>query len=134
MIQKEKYYIFYDGDCGFCNFWVQWILKNDQKNQFLFAALQSEFGQKFLKERNLKTTDFNTIYLWKPESFYCIKSDAILTITNALGGVYYMANLAKIFPKSLRDFGYDVIAKNRNRLKPQSCTIPTPEQRKKFIE
>ena len=134
MIQKEKYYIFYDGDCGFCNFWVQWILKNDQKNQFLFAALQSEFGQKFLKERNLKTTDFNTIYLWKPESFYCIKSDAILTITNALGGVYYMANLAKIFPKSLRDFGYDVIAKNRNRLLPKSCTIPTPEQREKFIE
>lgn len=134
MINKEKYYIFYDGDCGFCNFWVQWILKNDKKEQFLFAALQSEFGQKFLSERNLKTNDFNTIYLWKPESFYCIKSDAILTITNALGGVYYMANLAKIFPKSLRDFGYDVIAKNRNRLKPQSCTIPTPEQRKKFIE
>jgi predicted DCC family thiol-disulfide oxidoreductase YuxK len=134
LIQKEKYYIFYDGDCGFCNFWVQWILKNDQKNQFLFAALQSEFGQKFLKERNLKTTDFNTIYLWKPESFYSIKSDAILTIANALGGIYYMANLAKIFPKSIRDFGYAAIAKNRNRLKPQSCTIPTPEQREKFIE
>ena len=134
MIQKEKYYIFYDGDCGFCNFWVQWVLKNDKKDQFLFSALQSEFGQNFLKERNLKTNDLNTIYLWKPESFYSTKSDAILTITNALGGVYYIANLAEILPKSIRDFGYDVIAKNRKKLKPQACAIPTPEQKKKFIE
>ena len=134
MISKAEYYIFYDGDCGFCNFWIQWILKNDKKNQFLFSALQSDFGHKFLRERGLKTNTFNSIYLWKPDSFYSIKSDAILSIANTLGGVYFLANLAKILPKTFRDFIYDVIAKNRNRLKPQTCTIPTPEQRKKFIE
>lgn len=134
MIDKNKYYVFYDGDCGFCNFWVQWILKNDKKNQYLFAALQSDFGQNFLKERNLKSDDFDTIYLWKPNDFYLTKSDAILKIANTIGGIYYFANFSKISPKFIRNLGYDLIAKNRKKLMEQTCIIPTPEQRKKFVE
>ncbi len=134
MIDKNKYYVFYDGDCGFCNFWVQWILKNDKKNQYLFAALQSDFGQNFLKERSLKSDDFDTIYLWKPNDFYLTKSDAILKIANTIGGIYYFANFSKISPKFIRNLGYDLIAKNRKKLMEQTCIIPTPEQRKKFVE
>lgn len=134
MIDKNKYYVFYDGDCGFCNFWVQWILENDKEDQYLFAALQSDFGQNFLKERSLKSDDFDTIYLWKPNAFYYTKSDAILKIANTIGGIYYFANLSKIFPKFIRNLGYDLIAKNRKKLMEQTCIIPTPEQRKKFVE
>lgn len=133
MIQKDKYYIFYDGDCGFCNFWVQWVLKNDKQDQFLFAALQSDFGQKFLKERGLKNNNFNTIYLWKPDAYYLTKSDAILKIATTIGGIYYLANISKIFPKFMRNIGYDIIAKNRKKLMKESCLLPSPEQRKKFI-
>lgn len=133
MIQKDKIYIFYDGDCGFCNFWVQWILKNDTKDQFLFAALQSDFGQNFLKERGLKTNDFDTIYIWKPEAYYHTKSDAIMKIANTIGGIYYLSNVFKLFPKSIRNVGYDLIAKNRKKIMNESCTLPTPEERKKFI-
>lgn len=134
MIDKNKYYVFYDGDCGFCNFWVQWILENDKEDQYLFAALQSDFGQNFLKERSLKSDDFDTIYLWKPNAFYLTKLDAILKIANTIGGIYYFANLSKIFPKFIRNLGYDLIAKNRKKLMEQTCIIPTPEQRKKFVE
>ncbi|GGP04667.1 membrane protein [Cloacibacterium rupense] len=134
MIDKNKYYVFYDGDCGFCNFWVQWILENDKEDQYLFAALQSDFGQNFLKERSLKSDDFDTIYLWKPNAFYLTKLDAILKIANTIGGIYYFANISKIFPKFIRNLGYDLIAKNRKKLMEQTCIIPTPEQRKKFVE
>lgn len=134
MIDKNKYYVFYDGDCGFCNFWVQWILENDKEDQYLFAALQSDFGQNFLKERSLKSDDFDTIYLWKPNAFYLTKLDAILKIANTIGGIYYFTNLSKIFPKFIRNLGYDLIAKNRKKLMEQTCIIPTPEQRKKFVE
>lgn len=133
MIQKDKYYIFFDGDCGFCNFWVQWILKNDKKNTFIFAALQSDFGQNFLKERNLEHKDFNTIYLWKPGSFFEIKSDAILTTTKLLGGFYQLLNLFRHLPKPFRNACYDIIAKYRKTIMPQSCLLPTEEQRKKMI-
>lgn len=133
-IHAEKYYVFYDGDCGFCNHWVQWILKNDKKDFFLFAALQSEFGQRFLKERNLENKNFNTIYLWKPNSFYLVKSEAILQIAKIIGGKYALLANFKIFPTFFSDIIYNQIAKRRLKLAGKNCLLPTPEERKKFIE
>ncbi len=132
-IHAEKYYVFYDGDCGFCNHWVQWILKNDKKDLFLFAALQSEFGQIFLKERNLENKNFNTIYLWKPNSFYLTKSQSITKIAKLLGGKYGVLATLNLFPAFLSDTIYDQIAKRRLKLATQNCLLPTPEERKKFI-
>ena len=133
MIDSSKYYVFYDGDCGFCNHWVQWILKNDARDQFLFSSLQSDFGQYFLKERGLETQDLNTIYLWKPQSFYLTKSQAIIKIGDVLGGKYCLLALMKYFPKFLTDFVYNQVAANRHRLAPDHCMVLQPNQKEKFI-
>lgn len=130
----NKYVVFFDGDCGVCNFWVQWILERDIKDQFMFASLQSEFGQKFLSERGLDTKVFNTMYLWKPNSYYLIKSKAVLEIARLLGGIYQLSVIGKIIPSFLSDKLYDVVSKNRMKLANQKCYLPTPHQRKKFIE
>lgn len=131
---QNKHIIFFDGDCGICNFWVQWILKRDTKDQFLFASLQSDFGQKFLSERGLETKELNTIYLWKPNQFYLIKSRAILQIINLLGGIYKLSGIGKILPTSLSDQIYDIISRNRMKLSTQKCFLPDQHQKAKFIE
>ena len=133
MIHKNKYYVFYDGECGFCNFWVQWILNNDKKDKFLFASLQGNFGQNFLKERNLETNNFNTIYLWKPEAYYLKKSSAIIKIAENLGGKYRLSTLIRIIPRFIRDFVYDAISNRRKKLMNASCLLPNVLQRKKII-
>ncbi|AZI67614.1 DUF393 domain-containing protein [Kaistella daneshvariae] len=132
-IDPTKYYVFYDGECGFCNFWVHWILKRDNKDQFLFAALQGEFGQKFLGDRNLELKDLDTLYLWKPDEYYLRKSHAVFKISEILGGVYQFISLLRFLPTFITDFFYDQIAENRKSLATQACEIPTPEERKKFI-
>lgn len=131
---QNKHIVFFDGDCGVCNFWVQWILERDKKDQFMFASLQSGFGQKFLSERGLETNVFNTMYLWKPEHYYLIKSRAVLQIANLLGGIYKLSVIGKIIPRFLSDALYDIVSKNRMKLANQKCYLPTPHQRKKFIE
>lgn len=131
---EQKHIVFFDGECGVCNFWVQWILERDRKDQFMFASLQSDFGQKFLSERGLETNVFNTMYLWKPNQYYLIKSRAVLQIANLLGGVYKLSAIGKIIPGFLSDKVYDIISKNRMKLANQKCYLPTPHQRKKFIE
>ncbi|WP_300672892.1 DCC1-like thiol-disulfide oxidoreductase family protein [Soonwooa sp.] len=130
---QNKYIVFYDGDCGFCNFWVQWILDRDKKDQFLFAALQSNLGQKFLKERHQNFQDFDSIFLWKPTSFYLKKSDAAIKIAQILGGLYRTAIVGKLLPHFVRDFMYDQVAKRRKKLMSLHCRIPTENDRKKFI-
>ncbi|MCY0977676.1 DCC1-like thiol-disulfide oxidoreductase family protein [Chryseobacterium wangxinyae] len=131
---KNKNVVFFDGDCGFCNFWVQWILERDRKDRFLFASLQSEFGQKFLSDHNLETKQFNTLYLLKPDGKYLSKSGAVLKIARLLGGIYAPLNIGIILPKPLRDHIYDLVSRNRMKLAAQKCFLPDPHQRKKFIE
>ncbi len=129
-----KHIVFFDGDCGVCNFWVQWILKRDKKDRFLFASLQSDFGQQFLTERKLNTEVFNTLYLWKPNHYYLEKSKAVLQIAHLLGGIYKLSAIGKIIPGFLSDQIYDAVSRNRMKLSNQKCYLPTPDERKKFIE
>lgn len=131
---QNKHIVFFDGDCGVCNFWVQWILERDKKDQFMFASLQSDFGQKFLSERGLNTKVFITMYLWKPGQYYLEKSKAVLKIASLLGGIYKISALGKIIPSFLSDKIYDVVSKNRMKLANQKCYLPTPHQRAKFIQ
>ena len=131
---QDKHIVFFDGDCGVCNFWVQWILERDKKNRFMFASLQSDFGQKFLSERGLNTKIFNTMYLWKPNRYYLEKSRAVLKIADLLGGVYKLSAIGRIVPKFLSDKVYDKVSENRMKLANQKCYLPTPEERKKFIQ
>jgi len=131
---QNKHIVFFDGECGVCNFWVQWILERDKNDQFMFASLQSDFGQSFLSERGLETKVFNTMYLWKPNQYYLIKSKAVLQIASILGGIYKLSGIGKIFPASLSDSIYDIISRNRMKLANQKCYLPTPHQRGKFIE
>lgn len=131
---QNKHIVFFDGECGVCNFWVQWILERDKKDQFMFASLQSEFGQKFLSERKLETKQFNTLYLWKPHQYYLVKSKAVLKISSLLGGIYSLASVGKLLPHFISDSIYDMISRNRMKLSAQKCFLPDKNQKKKFIE
>ncbi|MGH2566466.1 MAG: thiol-disulfide oxidoreductase DCC family protein, partial [Ginsengibacter sp.] len=47
--------ILFDGVCNLCNVAVQFVIKRDRKNQFVFASLQSEEAKKILAEYNFST-------------------------------------------------------------------------------
>jgi predicted DCC family thiol-disulfide oxidoreductase YuxK len=42
----------------------------------------------------------------------------------------------RIVPRPVRDWGYDIVARNRYRWfgRTDSCMVPTPELRARFIE
>jgi len=131
---NNKNIVFFDGECGVCNFWVQWILERDKKDKFLFSSLQSGFGQKFLSDRGLETKQFNTLYLLKPDGNYLIKSRAVLEIAGLLGGLYSFLKIGTLLPTSLRDRLYDMVSRNRMKISAQKCFLPDQHQKKKFIE
>ncbi|SFN37547.1 Predicted thiol-disulfide oxidoreductase YuxK, DCC family [Paenimyroides ummariense] len=131
---KETYILLYDGECGFCNFWVNWVMRNDRKGIFNFASLQGNFGQNFLTDKSLPLKRFNTLYLIEPNGEVHDKSNAVIKICRLLGSWYKLAVVFKIVPKFLRDKIYDLIAKNRRKLASGNCPLPTKEQRKMFLD
>ena len=126
--------ILFDGVCNFCNFWVNFIIYRDKNDSFRFAALQSETGQKLLKNLNLSTDDFDTFILIESEKYF-IKSTAALIISKSLPGLWKSLFVIIIIPEPVRNFIYDLVAKNRYKFfgRKDVCRIPTEDEKKKFI-
>ena len=126
--------ILFDGLCNFCNFWVNFLLDRDKKDKFRFTPLQSEKGEELLKKFNLSTKDFDTFVLIDGDKYY-IRSTASLIVAKNLGGLWKVLYSLIIIPGPIRDFIYNLVAKNRYKLfgKKESCRIPTPEERSKFL-
>lgn len=135
-IPKGKKIILFDGVCNLCNSSVNRVIKWDKKNTFLFASLQSNYGKSLLDKLEIDTALTDSIILYEPGVSYEIKSTAILKIANDLGGFWKLMNVFFLLPSSFRDPIYDYIAKNRYKWygKKDSCMIPTPELKAKFLD
>lgn len=126
--------ILFDGVCNLCNSSIQKVIENDEKNIFKFASLQSDFGQEFLKKNSFNQDEFNSMILIDGEKFYT-KSDAALRIGKELKGIYKVSKYLLWIPKFIRNTVYSFISKNRYNWfgKKESCWLPTPELKQKFI-
>ena len=135
-IEKGKKVILFDGVCNLCNSSVNRVIKWDKKDVFLFASLQSDFGKGLITKLHIDTKHTDSIILYEPGISYDIKSTAILKITNDLGGFWKLMAVFFIIPTPIRDWVYDFIARNRYKWygKKDSCMIPTPELKAKFLD
>lgn len=125
--------IFFDGYCGLCNGFVDFILKIDKEAKFKFSPLQSEFAAQRLPEAYTKDLK-SVVYLDDKNNLYT-KSEAVMKILSDIGGVWKSALVGKLLPESLRDHAYNMVAENRYKLfgKKDTCRLPTPEERTRFI-
>ena len=135
-LPKDKKLILFDGVCNLCNNSINFVIRKDKKNQFLFAPLQGELGEKFIRERNIDTAKTDSIILLEPGKAYYVKSSAALKIGQSFGGAWKMLAIFEWIPTSISDFFYDIIAKNRYRWfgRMDNCMIPTPELKAKFLD
>ncbi|MGM0933082.1 MAG: thiol-disulfide oxidoreductase DCC family protein [Bacteroidota bacterium] len=135
-IPKDKKIVLFDGVCNLCNGAVTYIIKHDKKDIFRFASLQSELGRKLVSERGMDPDDLDSIILIEPGVAYFRKSTAALEISKDLSGGASLLQYFWFIPESLRDGIYNLIANNRYKWygKKESCMIPTPELKSKFLD
>ena len=136
MKEEEYKIILFDGVCNLCNNAINFVIKRDKKSVFRFASLQSEIGQKLINERGIDTSKIDSIILIDPGTAWYEKSTAALQIAKQLSGMLPLLSVFLIFPKSFRDWIYDIIARNRYKWfgKKDQCMIPTPELKALFID
>lgn len=134
MNNSPTYILLFDGVCNLCNGFVQFIINRDPKGKFKFAPLQSESGQALLKQFSLPTDDFDSFVLIKDDKYY-LKSTATLHVLKELGGVWKLFYSLIVFPRALRDFVYNIVAKSRYKLfgKRESCMVPTDDIKGRFL-
>ncbi|WP_235528534.1 thiol-disulfide oxidoreductase DCC family protein [Pedobacter sp. Leaf194] len=127
--------IFFDGICNLCNASVQFAIKRDSKKVLRFTALQGVFAQSVLPEYNLDLTKINSILLLDENRIYT-KSSAALRVAKKLDGLWPLLYSLIIIPKFIRDWLYDIVAKNRYKWwgKQEVCWVPTPELKSRFYD
>ncbi len=135
-LPKDKKIILFDGVCNLCNNAVNFIIEHDKKDVFRFASLQSEIGKKLTSERGIDSEELDSIVLIEPGVAYFKKSTAALEISKELSGGYSMLKYFSFLPEGLRDGVYGLIANNRYKWfgKKESCMIPTPKLKAKFLD
>ncbi|KAB1071889.1 DUF393 domain-containing protein [Tamlana haliotis] len=135
-LPKHKQLILFDGVCNLCDSSVQYVIKHDKKDLFMFAALQSTIGKQLIDTYNIDTNKTDSILLYTPENGVKHKSTAALKIATHLGFPPNLMGVFLIVPAFIRNWVYDFIAKNRYKWygKKEACMIPTPELKSKFLD
>lgn len=132
--RADKAIVFFDGLCNFCDASVQFILKRDHKDLFLFAPLQSQIAKEMLPGLNINPSHPDSIILSYKGKIYDT-SAAVFKICILLGWPWRFFAVFLIVPPFIRNAAYKFFAKMRYKWfgKKEVCMLPTPEQAAKFI-
>ena len=128
--------VFFDGQCHLCARSVQFIIRRDRAGKFRFASLQSEAGKTAIQAA---TTAGNpppdSLILWEDGQYYTAAA-AALRIASQLDGGWKLLAGFRILPRFLRENLYRLVARHRYKWfgKRETCWLPRPEWRERFID
>ena len=131
--------LLYDGLCGFCDGTVQFILRHDRRGALRFATLQGDFARGVI-DRHPELDGVDSLVLVERDASGVeqvhVRSNGALHVARYLGGAWHLARVTAIVPRFIRDAAYDGFARIRYRVfgRHDSCPIPSPEQRARFID
>ena len=125
-VEEDANIILFDGVCKLCNLWCRLVIHFSKTPTFTFIPMQSEKGQIILNKLRFSTDTFNTI-LYIEDNMIYDKSTAVFEIIKKLSFPINILAVLRYTPKSIRDFIYLQIAKNRYKWfgKYNKCTIPS---------
>jgi predicted DCC family thiol-disulfide oxidoreductase YuxK len=145
--------LFYDGVCGLCNRFVQFVLRRDLNAVFRFAPLQSALAASTLARHGANPNDLDTVYVAlnpdrkkedstkgdaaQPNEFLLSRSNAVLFVLKQLSGRWRaIAFLLGLLPQFLRDAAYDIVVRHRYRIfgRVDVCTLPRQQDRSRFLD
>ncbi len=126
---KDEPILFFDGVCGLCNRFVDFVLKWDTEKRFRFSPLQGETAQ----ARGLGSSVDSMIVVAGAQIFRA--DDAFFYIIERISGPGCFLAWGKYLPSFLRHALYRFTAEHRYRLfgKRDTCRLPSPEEKGRFL-
>lgn len=131
--------VLYDGDCGFCDHTVQWLLDHDRDGRLVFAPLQGPTAAAVRARQPRWPPGLDSLVLVEVgpggRERVAWYSRAVLGICAYLPWPWRAAALLRILPAPLFDLGYRAFARIRYRVfgRVESCRIPSPAERARFL-
>lgn len=131
--QLDQPVVLFDGACGICRNWVDFVTRHDRASIFRFAPLQSDEGRALLQKAGFPDEYSDSVVLIDRQGTWT-HSTAALRVLGRLDGILRLAAVLMWLPRPLRDFVYRLVAKSRHRLWGcrRSCHVPSGKERIRF--
>lgn len=122
-----------DGECALCSWGARSIARLDRNGAFRICPVQSPTGTALVHHYGLEPDDPETwLFLDRGQAWSGM--EAIIRIGERLRGPGRLATVLRIFPRSLREWVYRRIARNRYRFgRSDMCALPDPELRRRLM-
>jgi predicted DCC family thiol-disulfide oxidoreductase YuxK len=127
--------IVFDGVCHLCTGFVRFVVRRDRRALFQFLPAQSPRGEALYARLGLKSGDWDSNLLVLEGRVYT-ELDAFIEVTRRFGGLWRLIPVLYAVPRSLRDWLYNRIARNRYRWfgKRDVCYLPSADLAPRFLD
>jgi predicted DCC family thiol-disulfide oxidoreductase YuxK len=134
--------VVYDGECGFCNRSIRWLLRQDRHDRLRFAPSSAPEIQELLGLHGYipSVSGPDTVLVFRNAGTHIedllVRSNAVLACLRVLPQPWpVLASLLRLVPRPIRESAYRYIARERYRIwgRFESCPIPTQEERQHFL-
>lgn len=125
--------IFFDGVCGGCNRFVDFVIRTDSRREIFFSPVQGETAAEFFLYQNEPPREWKIAYL--DENGIHEGADAVLLVLKRLGGFWKLPAFLIYVPRPVKDYFYGIVSRNRYSIfgKRDTCRVPSPEERDRFL-
>lgn len=133
MKETTKRILFFDGVCGLCSSLVDFALPKFSEGQIFFAPLQGPTAKNSLPHQDLGLE----YVVYYRDGVIHRKTKAVAYLLQDIGGIYKPTSIMlHAIPSFVSDFFYGLVAKYRYRIfgKAETCRLPTPQERKFFLD
>ncbi len=127
--------VIFDGECVFCNRWVDLLMRFDRHDVFRFAARQTGMGASLMRASRLaRKRRLGSIVLVE-DGTVLLRSAAVLRMLDLLGFPFSLAAVFRLIPSTLRDSIYEWFARNRLKWfgRRTTCRLPSKAERHRFL-
>jgi len=131
--QVPQKLLLFDGECGLCDRFVQWVLEQDGEGVFHFTPLQGETAARLREELELPS-GLETAVLVETGVVY-VRSRAVFRVLRDLPAPWRWFSGLRFFPAFMTDPAYRFVASIRHRFRggAQSCRLPAVGEQERIL-
>lgn len=123
----------FDNVCVLCSGGAAFLMKHDVSGKVAFTSAQDRLGQALCNHYEL---DWDESYLFIRNGRPFTKSSGYFELAKALGGFWRLGLVFQIVPRPIRDWLYDMVARNRYKWfgkTENACALLSEEQRSRLL-
>lgn len=131
--------VFFDGECGFCNHWINQVREADHAHRIRYGTKQGKTFQEVAKAHP-EVANVQSIVVISRNALghedILVRTPAVRMVVDGLPGFRFFAFLLQIIPTPICNLGYWFVSKVRSYIagRLSQCRVPREEERGLFVD